>query len=402
MTAEVRDWIYANLPDDELAPSERQRALNRLAQAVSARDPQAAKAALLDIPQAAAAAPDALSLAATAIATAAQNDEDPPQRAIDDVNEWLAASSPLTGGPLARERYAREWLVPDWIPAARAGLLTGADGAGKTGLALQLANAVANGEDWLSLKRANQSPAPAVYATYEDELQELGHRLADIDADSAVAPIYAYDLSDAGALWRFAYGSGDGALAPAGDKLRRACERTDAKLLVIDNLASAFGGNENDRTQVRSFMNAWDSWSRKTGCATLMIGHPSKIHGFSKDDSGLANISELYGYATDWLNAARYAMSIDHRNAQDSSTTPCVRLIKVNYAKTLPDPIPIGNRNGAWLSHTEAAPKTQSRRAAPKPRPARTDPVATRATATAATAERRQQPNELPIPSTAL
>lgn len=353
MTAERSGWRYANLPEDELAPSPRQIALRKLAQAAQERDAHAAKAALHEIPHAASAALDPLDKAAADIIAAAHNDEDPPRQALDDIQSWLAAAQPLQGGKLTRERYEREWLVPGWIPAARTGLLTGAGGIGKTRLALQLANAVAKGHDWLSINRRSQNAAPAVYATYEDEMQELGHRLSLIDANDGGAPLTAYDLSDAGALWHFPYGSSEGALAPAGEKIRQACERADARLLVVDNLASAFGGNENDRAQVRSFMNAWDSWSRKTGCATLMIGHPPKGRGFAKDQNGLSHIAEMFSGSTDWLNAARYAIALDNKSEADSAQPQThLRMLKANYSRNFPDIIPLLNNQGVWTAES--------------------------------------------------
>lgn len=349
MTIQARDWEYANLPDDELAPTERQQALAALARAMNARDPQAAKDALLRLPQTSPPPQDPLSLAAAAIANAALNDEEPPQTALDAMQEWLAAETPLDGGPIAREPYEREWLIPGWIPASRVGLLTGAGGAGKTRIALQLANAIANGANWLGLNPTPSDPAAAVHASYEEELQEIGHRLNLIDPRPDANPVYGYDLTPSGPLWHFPYGSATGSLASAGERLRRACERVDAKLLIIDNLASAFGGNENDRAQVRSFMNAWDSWARKRRCAILMIGHPPKTRGFAKDEHGLTQIAELFSGSTDWINAARYAISIDNKTDEIGTVRHCLRFLKGNYVAEPPSPVWMSiNAKGIW------------------------------------------------------
>ncbi len=40
---------------------------------------------------------------------------------------------------------AREWLIPEWLPASRVCLLSGPGAVGKSRLALQLAVAVASG-----------------------------------------------------------------------------------------------------------------------------------------------------------------------------------------------------------------------------------------------------------------
>lgn len=73
----------------------------------------------------------------------------------------------------------RQWLVPDWIPIARATSMYGAGGEGKTLLALQLATACAIGEKWLGLP-VRQCNSLLLFA--EDDLAEMHRRQEDINA----------------------------------------------------------------------------------------------------------------------------------------------------------------------------------------------------------------------------
>ena len=112
--------------------------------------------------------------------------------ALDADVEPVAWDGPLADGP-----PPRKWLVDPWLPAGRLAVLSGGGGGGKSILALQLAGAVADDRTapknevdpksvgtWLAgatRKVAGVGVAPharqrAVYATYEDESEELQRR----------------------------------------------------------------------------------------------------------------------------------------------------------------------------------------------------------------------------------
>jgi AAA domain len=90
----------------------------------------------------------------------------------DDANAYLAPIDPTTlhGLPVPERR----WLVPDWIPMARASSLYGDGGEGKTLLAQMLATACAlDGAKWLGLtvRRCN-----SLLVFCEDDLDEMFRR----------------------------------------------------------------------------------------------------------------------------------------------------------------------------------------------------------------------------------
>jgi RecA-family ATPase len=46
-------------------------------------------------------------------------------------------------------------------------------------------------------------------------------------------------------------------------------------LVIVDNVAAIYGGDQNNRGQVRAFMNLWRGLARSSGAAILLLNHPS-------------------------------------------------------------------------------------------------------------------------------
>jgi hypothetical protein len=73
----------------------------------------------------------------------------------------------------------REWLVPEVIPANQVTILSGNGGDGKSLLALQLGIATVTGTGWI---KWIPEPGGVLYASAEDEPDEVHRRIADIVA----------------------------------------------------------------------------------------------------------------------------------------------------------------------------------------------------------------------------
>ena len=130
---------------------------------------------------------------------------------------------------------------------------------------------------------------PVVYASWEDEREEAGRRIAKFGADELATPadlagrLRYLDLRGEGPLW----GPGGearhlaalGELTPVGRRVRATCEILDARLLVVDSLAGAYGSDENVRALVRAFCADWDRWATDARCAVMLVSHPSKTPG---------------------------------------------------------------------------------------------------------------------------
>ena len=260
-------------------------------------------------------------------------------------------------------REPRKWLVEGWLPAGRVAMLTGTGGAGKSRLALQLAASMAaNVRDWLPNSNAPltiKAPTPAVFASWEDEADEVGRKLRGLGVAASVGDRLHY-AAPSGALWEpsgeYKSTSSLGELAPAGTWLRNYCVEHGARLLVVDPRAAAFMSNENDRALVRRFMADWDAWAVGADCAVLLVTHPPKANA-------------RYSGSTDWQAAARTVWELgledskSKTTAEDSeSKTTKLRCAKASYAAP-PKELRLESKYPRWLaSNGEDAPYTDEER----------------------------------------
>jgi RecA-family ATPase len=242
--------------------------------------------------------------------------------------ELLASIDPasLDGIPIPR----RQWLVPDWVPMARATSLYGAGGEGKTLLAQMLATACAIGAKWLGLptRRCN-----SLLFFCEDDLDEMHRRQEDINrhygctfADLS-AMRWLPRLGEDNALMIF--DSGCARHTPLFDQVLSCAKEHGAGLLVVDTLADVFSGNENDRGQARQFgQSVLGHLARQSGCATFTLAH-SSLAGISNSITGSGS--------TAWLGSFRAQLYLEPPKAEeDEALDPDVRVLrraKANFAR---------------------------------------------------------------------
>ena len=212
-----------------------------------------------------------------------------------------------------------EWLVENWLPAGRVSMLTGEGGAGKSRLALQLAAGIVTGGDgdggwidvpidYLRLGPSVGDGRPVIFASWEDTEDDFSRRLSEISGPASpwITPdrlkmLKVTDLSGYGPAWGQSHPANLPTLTETGQEPRSAAENLGAALLILDPVAAAYAGNENDRGQVRQFIADWDAWGRATNCGVLILAHPPK--------SGAE-----YSGSTDWNGAvrSRWAMQKVH------------------------------------------------------------------------------------------
>src|SRR5262249_18604009 len=92
------------------------------------------------------------------------------------------------------------------------------------------------------------------------------------------------------------------------ERLLRTAIEFRAKLVTIDNAADTFGGNENDRSQVRQFIQLLVRLARAIGGAVVLLAHPSRA-GLATGDGASGN--------TDWSNAVRSRLYLDRPKPND-------------------------------------------------------------------------------------
>jgi RecA-family ATPase len=238
----------------------------------------------------------------------------------------------LDGAPPA----PREWILPGFIPAGEITLFTGPGGAGKSLFAQQLVACLAAGSPFLGLPTV---ATRAIYVTAEDDTNELHRRQLNIERaigqlsrrrdNLFLASLRGRDGNELVTFDR----NGEMEHGRTFTLLRDTIAETGATVLVLDNLAHLFAGNENDRGQVTRFVNALYSLPKRVvqdcgvdcdSLTILLVGHPNK--------SG-----DSYSGSTAWLNAVRSQIDISRvtdeiGNVLDADAR-VLRLGKANYAR---------------------------------------------------------------------
>ena len=194
----------------------------------------------------------------------------------------------LTGIP-----PARPWIVDHWLSHGVT-LLAGAGGIGKTLLAQTIATALALGRNFLDTIK---EPKRVLFWACEDDHDELWRRqlaicrffgvgIAALTGNLIIQPRQGLGNT----LFYAEYG------APKWTGLyAELCAQVKdyrAQVTFIDNVGQTFGGKENDRHHVTSFVNGMNL-NGEGPHATVLLGHPSK------------QIDSEFSGSTAWENAVR-------------------------------------------------------------------------------------------------
>jgi len=187
---------------------------------------------------------------------------------------------PLAWGDLkTRTPEPRAWAVQDWLPMGTASLLAGRGGIGKTLLAQTIATCLVGHQDYFA-----DTPRPLRVLMWagEDDHDELWRRQIDI---CQWAGIPMEELDDKLVLQSYASqditlaGMAFGQLSQTRvmTELREQVHDYRADYVFLDSVARTYGGNENDRHQVTTYI----SWIT-AACGTAgvcLLGHPGKAQG---------------------------------------------------------------------------------------------------------------------------
>jgi len=228
----------------------------------------------------------------------------------------------------------RQWLLEQWFPARAVSALFGQGGVGKTLLAQQLANCVAAGEPFLGLK-TRRMPVLAIFC--EDDAEELSRRQISINAWRGVNEITGSAPSDF-FLWprvgedNILLTFPSAGEAVAGEFYGQIVEAvqaiksqtgSDEILVIVDTAADTYGGNENVRREVNTFIKSYlGSLCVHHGATVLMLAHPSM--------SGMASGSGMSG-STAWENSVRARAYFSRAEDEDDDVRTLSRK-KSNYS----------------------------------------------------------------------
>jgi len=172
-----------------------------------------------------------------------------------DWSEFWAAESP-----------EQEWLVEPIVPARRQVAIYSAAKTGKSLLALDAAAALATGRPLLGATRA--APVDVIYIDLEMTLDDVRERLDDLGygPDDDLRRLHYYSLPSLPAL--------DTDLG--GQVVEAIAKRWDAQLVVVDTMARAVGGDENESDTYRGFYTHTGRRLKAAGIALLRLDHAGK------------------------------------------------------------------------------------------------------------------------------
>lgn len=247
-------------------------------------------------------------------------------------------------------------LIPG-LPRSAVSLLHGAEGIGKTALALQLGIAQAAGGDWLG--HAITPPGPVLFLAQETgsaELQarvhavarEQGHELRDLQDRLGV-------VTEAELAGRYLQGTRDLEL------LERTALALGAVLVIIDHL-SALSPDERDLGQHR-IIEHLRQLAHRTGAAVLVLDHDNKA-GFSERGAHAGRaLKRRTAASTFWMGEERGAPFLEVGKARYLAADERGR-VWLTW-RSLPDPWDrmSAGRPVTWgyLERSAAAPTTTRR-----------------------------------------
>jgi AAA domain len=291
---DVSDWLDAGHKADELIEVCFAAPLRHPAQAPQEKN-----------------APEATPTAAKGVSSAPEPPLELPLRFID-VTAWHGQSVP-----------DREWCVLNRIPMRNVTLFSGEGAIGKSIVSLQLAVAHALGKDWLG---AMPEPGPALVVACEDDADELHRRL------SLILNQYGATFEDLKDLHPLSLAGQDALLATPDrsglmkptrlfDQLSVAACKIHPKSIILDNSADVFGGNENDRAQVRQFVGILRGLAITADAGVLLTSHPSL--------TGINSGTGLSG-STAWNATVRSRLYMKRvKTEKDEEPDPDLRVIEV-------------------------------------------------------------------------
>jgi RecA-family ATPase len=230
----------------------------------------------------------------------------------------------------------RRWLVLNRIPLGEPGIMSGDGGVGKTKLLLQLAVDVSaelpNDErlpDWVG--GLIETYGPMIVYSAEEKLKEMHRRTADILQHRGLS------FANLKGRMHFICDEVDAVLATADEhkgiitptrsllRLEKTVRLIKPALVMIENAADVYAGNESNRTLVTRFVRKLLGGLCQPSEATIaLIQHPSV--------SGLQDGTGRSG-TTGWNNAGRWRLNFTCLKSYDEADDGLRQLhvIKNNY-----------------------------------------------------------------------
>ena len=238
------------------------------------------------------------------------------------------------------EPAPRRFVVGGWLPVPCLSSCYGGPGIGKSMIAQQLATCVVAGREFFGCAVA-RSPVLGIFG--EDDNEELQRRQWRINQAYGLkfADLADLHLEGAAGLDNMLCGFPGGApnIGPLYDPLIAKANEVKAGLIILDNRAQMFLGNENDRAQATYSANLAAGIARTIGGCVLLLGHDAK------------SAESEYSGSTAWDAVTRSRWWL-HRVANGNDEPDLVlERRKTNYAP--PDSIKLVWRDGVLFAADE-------------------------------------------------
>ena len=175
------------------------------------------------------------------------------------------------------------WLWDGWLPLGKMTILAGAGGCGKTNLSLALIATITTGGNFPDGSKCTNMGKVLIYSTEDDPADTLLPRLIANDADISKIDIITGRINEKGESEPFDPSKD----FPQIEEYIKA--NPDVKLLMIDPIVSAVGGDMNKANDVRKSLQPLVDLANEYKFAVLGITH------FSKGSAGSTPADRIIG-----------------------------------------------------------------------------------------------------------